>query len=47
MSASEYRREKKTDFYMHSQSLFLSPMLSTEASPAIISNALPSILVLK
>jgi hypothetical protein len=47
MSASKYRREKKTDFYKQSQSLFLSPMRSTEVSPAVNSNALPSILVKK
>jgi hypothetical protein len=47
MSASKYRREKKTDFYKQSQSLFLSPMRSTEVSPAVNSNALSSILVIK
>jgi len=46
MSASKYRREKKTDFYKQSQSLFLSPMRSTEVSSAVISNALPYILVI-
>jgi hypothetical protein len=47
MSATKYRREKKTDFYKQSHSLFLSPMRSTEVSPAVNSNALASILFIK